>query len=549
MREVALTIMRRTAVYAAALCVLAFDAGAAFSEPWWVFFRDEGGRQPGDPVSEVCLNAVTRAGFPIRTISRYFNAVSVETHEYPATLTTLACVSRIEPVRRFIRPEQREQPDPAIPSAGDMSAAHKTSVGDGHTLGYGVSYNQLNALNIPALHDMGLTGAGITIGVLDSGFPIEETGCFSGLDVAHVRNFVTGGEKIGGDSHGAYVLGCLAGALEKTYYGAAFGATYLLAVTDHVPTETRADEDRWVAAVEWCDSLGADIISSSLVYNEFDTVAESYTKEQMDGRTSLVAQAAEIAWSRGILVVNAAGNERGNSWGIITTPADAEHVLAVGALAFDGSSYSTYTQFSSHGPTADGRIKPDLAAPGERIYVPLPGSASSFYTISGTSYATPILAGLCALIMEARPSWSPADIVLALKDTADDLGPSGPDNDYGWGRPDGLRALDYTPVAVERRDCIEGPDGEARPEAMLLAPYPNPFNPTVTIPFSLDHACPVTITIHTAAGQTVARLVDSAMPAGAHAIRWEGSAAASGVYIVRLKTPFSLQTAKILLVR
>lgn len=504
----------------AVLCLAVFAAESS-AEPYWVFFTSPSGRIAGDPVNPALIDAVVTAGYPLRTVSRYFNAVSVESDAFPTELASIAGVERIAPVVSHTRTN-------AV-TAGKAASPAATEGTDGHVLDYGLSFRQLDVLGVPALHDKGLTGNGIVIGVLDAGFNVAGTGCLASVNIAHTKNFVTGGTDVAGDNHGAQVLACIGGAQEGRFYGAAFGATYLLALTDITATETRSDEDRWVAGVEWCDSIGVDIISSSLVYNEFDTVEESYTRADMDGKTSLVAQASEIAFSRGILVVNSGGNEGNTAWGIITTPADAEHVLAVGALILTDTGVSGIASLSSRGPTADGRIKPDVVAPGENVVTPWPGMADYFTTARGTSIAAPLVSGLCALLMEAHPEWTPSDVVAALKNTASDMGDPGPDNIYGWGLPDGLKAYSYTPTGICGDDGCDGTPAPA-PIALVREPYPNPFNAALTIPFEIASATNATLDIYSITGQHVARLADSAFSPGRHEIRWTASGLSSGVY-------------------
>lgn len=519
-----------------------------FSDPYWLFFECDSNRSPGAPVRENLIQAVTESGCRIRTISRYFNAVSVDVDFSPDMLCRIDGVKYVTPVKRFAR-----KPFHGVgkPVRVDVFAGEQGE----HSLSYGVSYRQLNALNIPELHDMGLTGGGVVIGVLDAGFNIDGTGCLGDISISHTWNFITGSEDITGNQHGTHVLSCLGGALEDKYYGAAFGAEFLLAVTDDYDTETRADEDRWVAAVEWCDSLGADIISSSLVYNIFDTQEESYSKNDMDGRTSLVARAAEIAFARGIVMVNSAGNEGANSWRIITTPADAEHVIAVGSVLIPEDGEPLISDFSSRGPTTDGRIKPDVVAPGEKVYIPYAGQKEIYYTSRGTSFAAPFISGLCALLLEAHPNWTPETVFEALKVSARDLGDTGPDNDYGWGIPDGISALNYLPTGIAVDETAEKELSKDKNEHSiiklfaLLSPYPNPFNPVVAIPFRVNKEAHVAVEIFDITGSITVKLWDKSTPPGYYRIMWDGGGYASGVYFVRVSSERVGETVKILLMK
>jgi len=509
-------------------------ATAAFADPYWVFFYDESGRSPGDPVPASRIEAIVETGAELRTVTRYFNGVSVDYDGNPRDLERIRCVREVSPVRSYeiTIPEPR-----ALKPARQQERAEEPGE---HLLAYGGSFTQLNMLNIPALHDRGYTGAGIVIGVLDAGFDVENTDCLKKLTVTHRRNFITGGENVSGHSHGTRVLSCLAGALDSTFYGPAFGAEFVLGLTEdpNDSLEYRGEEDYWTAGIEWCDSLGADIVSSSLVYNfGHNDPSEDYTKEDMDGRTSIVAQAAEIAAKRGITVVNAIGNDGAV---MIGTPADAEHVIAVGAVGVTSGSNPALANFSSQGPTADGRTKPDVVGPGLGVMVQYLQDMS---IVNGTSYATPIVAGLCALLLEAHPDWTPATVMAALKYSARDLGEPGPDNGFGWGLPDGLRALGYVESGIE--DSLE----DLIAAFILHPPYPNPFNSVLTIPFTIRQRIPLTIHIYSITGAHKARIAYGTYSPGEYRVTWSGGNLASGVYIVTVSAGAHTQAVKVLMIK
>ena len=524
-------IVSRTFKVSLLLCLAALQS-FVYAEPLWVFFKNNPARSIDKPLSAGYINEVTSTGAKIRTVSRYFQAVSVDWSGDPRILAHLDGGERVWPVKSLRRINRKK-------THHNLGKKTVSSQPDSILLNYGTSYDQLNTLNIPAVHNLGYTGSGVKIGILDTGFNIRGIESLDSAHIEHTRNFIYGGEDVSGDTHGCYVFGCLAGAADGEYYGSAFGATYFLAVTDDPDTETRADVDRWVAAVEWCDSLGADIISSSLVYNEFDSIEDSYVTDDMDGRTSLVARAAEIAVSRGILVVNSAGNEGLGRWRIIATPGDAEHVIAIGAVKYRNLDQPTLSLFSSRGPTADGRIKPDIVAPGEYIKVPRSGTPKDYLYVNGTSFAAPLISGLCALLLEAHPDWSPADIMEALKQTASDLGETGPDNNYGWGLPDAFEALNYSSVHVAQDNCPQG--GECRQSSILKEftlnnPFPNPFNSVVTIPLTVFSGSQVTVHVYDVTGRRITTLWNNNTIPGKYFVVWNGEGCSSGIYLIKAAT-------------
>ena len=531
-------------------------------ESVWVFLRDKsaGDRRLEWPRPEALLSsarldldvdgeyidAIRATGAALRTCSRWFNAVSVAaTPEQMERLAALPFVRETAPVRRAGRDPL---PAPGAPQASAKAAAN----------GYGPGFEQLSSIGVVALHNQGFTGEGIRIALLDAGFPNRAHRAFAHLDVVAERDFVHGaagdsapgeaGPLPPGSNHGTQVLSVLAARDPGQLVGAAPDARYLLATTEEIERELPLEEDLWVAGLEWADSLGADVVNSSVGYNQFED-GTGYLYEDLDGRTALATIAAEIAVSRGIVVVAAAGNEGNKPWRYVTVPADGPNVIAVGAV---GLVQQEIAPFSSRGPTADGRIKPDVVAPGVSIVVvdttrPEPGESFSGYRRArGTSFATPLVSGAAALLRQIHPAWTPADVAAALKGTALDLGESGPDTTYGWGMVDALAA--------------SGVEIELPRRSLALAPFPNPLRfgsapeATLFFPLELASADEVEISIFTAAGQLVGvasqRLEAGRFTRKEQALRWRAPAhLASGIYLYRLQGGGVLQRGKIALIR
>lgn len=395
------------------------------------------------PVNGNYLQQVRSRVEKIRHKSRWLNAVSVEASG--AQLKMIAqfpFVKKIDLVRvgRMPEPEVEAVP-PAYPSAQES------------LLNYGASFDQNNQINTIPLHDKGYNGSEVLVCMLDAGFNnIYQSAANPGhealrhLNILFTYDFVNGDSivwdqpgQMGTGDHGTYTLSALAGFKEGQLIGPGYGADFILAKTENTDYERNIEEDHWVAGAEWADSLGADIISSSLGYRDFDFGQISYTWQDMDGNTAVSTIGADIAASRGILVVNSAGNEGSASppQNSLIAPADGDSVVAVGAVSSSGSRAS----FSSMGPTADGRIKPDVMARGVSTVSASASNPTNYLGVSGTSLSCPLVAGASAQILQVNPYLSNMRVLQALKKTANNT--NSPNNSYGWGIIDAYAAAFY----------------------------------------------------------------------------------------------------------
>jgi subtilisin family serine protease len=451
------------------LPILCENAAAAERQKYWIFFRDKGSsslskrsallseaKQRLSPkalerrakvlpenalVDELdidlhksYLTELSSRGFAPVTMSRWLNAVSIyATADEIAALQNLPFVQNAQRVARMIIP-------PAPETAPEPPTLFKIAA---HRFEYGRSLAQMEQIKATILHDAGIYGIGVIVGMMDSGFRWQDHEAFVHLrsKIIGERDFIQNdnitrnqtGDAAGQDSHGTQTLSTLGGFRASQLIGPGFGARFILAKTEHVPTETHAEEDYWAAAVEWMETLGVDVTSTSLGYSEFDPGQTSYTKAQMDGKTTIITRAAEMAASKGVIVVNSAGNEQDrpgcppNSWRIIIAPADGPNVIAVGAVFSNGS----IVCFSSSGPTADGRIKPDVMAMGSGVRVVSPTSTNQYIFSSGTSFSCPLTGGVVAQILSAHPETTPQQMMNALRSTASMA--NSPNNDYGYG--------------------------------------------------------------------------------------------------------------------
>jgi hypothetical protein len=366
------------------------------------------------------------AGVSPRTASRWLHAVSAGMPVQ--TLVALGrerWIGRIQPLGRWRRVAPPNRIDEWTVLVGDTCAA-------GGDPTYGPSEMPYRQLHLRPLEDAGVNGNGVRIAILDAGFNTQDP-VFAGVTVTAQHDFVFGDSVVrdqpndqpGAQFHGTAVWSLFAGLVPGRLVGIARGASYLLAKTEDIRSETRVEEDNYVAALEWADSIGVDIVSSSLGYLSFDN-GFSYTPSQLNGDVAVTSVAADSAAARGILVVTAAGNE-GPGFRTLVTPGDAHSVITAGAE----DSLGTITGFSSRGPTADGRFKPDLTAPGLDVCTDAGGSLGR---LAGTSFSTPLLAAAAALLKQLHPAFGPLALRDALRAHASNH--ATPDSIRGWGRPD-----------------------------------------------------------------------------------------------------------------
>jgi hypothetical protein len=338
---------------------------------------------------------------------------------------------------------------------------------------------QVNMLGANQLHADGFTGEGILVAVFDGGFAgVNLRAPFAAL---HQENRIVGtfdyvensGNPYLYDDHGTRVLACIAAEYSTSFKGTAPDVSVILAVTEEVATEFRVEEYNWLLAAEMADSAGVDIINSSLGYTDFDNASMNYTYADMDGATTVVTRAATKAAERGILVVNSAGNSGASSWYYIGAPADSPEVLAVGAVTSTG----TKAGFSSFGPTADGRKKPDISAMGSLATVV--DEDGNIVRSSGTSFSSPIMAGFAASLWQAFPELTRTELMRNIKESGTLA--SNPDNSLGWGIPNYLVILDQQPLSSDN-------------EAFQINIYPNPAVRSLTIKRNFSSSLYYTLT-------------------------------------------------------
>ncbi len=471
--------------------------------------------------SEEYIGALTRLGLKIYRRSRWLNAVSVSGESAALkSAADLPFVARIVPVATFCKSRLELHKTYTPDNLLDEYLLHD----------YGLSSSQIRLCQIDRLHDIGLTGESLLVGIMDTGFDLHHPAfadIISDNRIVATYDFINDDENVedtanGQQFHGTAVLSVIGGYAPGTLIGAAYGASYVLAKTEIANLEVPAEEDNWIAAAEWMDSIGVDIISSSLGYIDW------YQQQQLDGASCAITVAAQAAAQLGIVVVNAAGNERTTSWGTLIPPADGPDVIAVGAVFPNGA----LAAFSSPGPTADGRIKPDVMAQGVSVWC-ANYSNDGYMSSNGTSLATPLIAGGIALILQAHPDWNLDTIFDKLKNTASNS--VSPNNDYGWG--------------IARFFDMHSPPPPAESPFQI---WPNPSTENVTFSFIAPSNSRAELTIYSAVGDRVTSF-SGTVSTDTVSWRWnfgdDDVNIASGIYIAYLKTAIGVQIKKFAVVR
>lgn len=390
---------------------------------------------------------------------------------------------------------------------------------------YGTSANQIQMLNGHLLHQANYTGTGKIIAVLDSGF--------LGVDTAQpfqrlfTNNLILGGYNYVSQSsdlyalhnHGTMTLSCMGGFTDNQLVGTAPDAHYYLFITEDVAAENPVEESYWVQAAEEADRLGTDVISTSLGYFGYDNPNYSHTYSQLTGNVAFASQGANIAFSKGMIVVASAGNSGNSSDPYIGVPAEATNVLSVGAVKFD----ETYVSFSSIGPSYDGRVKPDVMAKGQSTTVS--DIQGNIITASGTSFSCPVMAGMIASFWQAVPNLTNQQVVNFVKQSSDRY--STPNDLFGYGIPDFQLALN-TALSINQNEI----------NSFVL--FPNPTSNSVSISFPNNYNT-ATVYFYNTLGQI---LIEKTISTSVSNVSLE--TLNSGVYFYKIESNSFTQSGKII---
>ncbi len=385
------------------------------------------------PVNENYISQLKNAtGITVMAKSKWFNAVHVRgTQESIQALEDLSFVSNVEFANKNLNTTK---------AAKQKRISKKEAAAT--TFNYGNALNQIKMFNGDVLHEANYTGEGITVALMDSGFPnVNTMSAFQKLrDTGHLLDgydFVNRTSNIYANTasnHGTLVLSTMAGFIQDQFVGTAPNASYYLFITEDAASENPVEESYWVEAVERADSLGVDVINTSLGYTTYDNANYSYSPSDMDGDTAFITKGANKAFEKGLLLVNSAGNSGNNTWGIVGAPADAQGVLSIGAVNASG----TYASFSSMGNATQPSQKPDIVAQGLASYVITENDVIT--TFNGTSFSSPIIAGGIVCLKQALPDKTPLEIMQLVRASASQY--EMPDYFLGYGIPDLEAILD-----------------------------------------------------------------------------------------------------------
>lgn len=475
------------------------------------------------PIFQLYIDQITAAnGITVMAKSKWLNCLHIRgTVDDINALTAFSFVQKV----RFA--------NTSLNNGGRLSAFNKynknskvnKNLDSQTTFNYGNSNNQIQMLNGNLLHQQNYTGAGKIIAVIDAGFPgVDVLPAFQRLRDNNLilggYDFVNRNEDIYGDnSHGTLVLSTMGGYVDNQLVGTAPDAAYYLFRSEDALSENPIEESLWVEAAETADSLGVDVINTSLGYFDYDNTSYSYTYEDMNGITSFISQGADLAFSRGMVVVVSAGNSGTTTNPHIAVPGDALNVLTVGAV----NSTEQYAAFSSIGPTFDQRVKPDVMAQGQSAVVC--NQNGNIVTASGTSFSGPITAGLVACLWQALPTKTNAEITQLIKASADNY--TTPTAQFGYGIPDFSLALTNA-LSLENFSHSH----------FILTPNPTKGDLTILFPEKIEN---VTISIFNALGQLI---VQKSSPKNLFSI--DMNSFSNGVYLYSIQSNAINQNGKII---
>ena len=488
------------------------------------------------PLNNNYITVLKNSGIEIRNKSKWFNRVSCNvTKVQLEQLINFNFVNRVDLVMRFKKNiyDNEFKFSPVSTEMDNNGGQNNVE----YSLNYGSSLPQMDLINAPTAHDSGYKGQGVLIASFDAGFdnlshPVFDSIRARGLRtydfVNHDTNVANENGQMGEGSHGTATLSLVGGYKPGNLISPAFRSRYILAKTENTDSETPLEEDNWIAAAEWADSLGADIITSSLGYIGMDEGSiRTYDWTWMNGDSCVITIGADLAVNKGIIVCNSAGNEGFDAThNTLGAPSDGDSVICVGSV----NSNKQRSGFSSVGLTVDGRIKPDVCALGNGNVVAGSGAGNTGYSSgSGTSFSCPMTAGVCAVILSANHSLTPMQLRQLLRQTADSS--FAPNRRRGWGL---INCWEAVKLARNMTSINSGTHASIIKGYELNQNIPNPFNPSTTISYSINANSSVSIKIYNILGSEVYTLVNARQNAGNYSVSFNGGNLSSGVYFYSL---------------
>ncbi|MBP0903618.1 S8 family serine peptidase [Mariniflexile gromovii] len=469
------------------------------------------------PVNESYITQLKNAtGITVMAKSKWFNAVHVRGTETDIKnlTSTFSFVDHIEFANRSLNTSKKSQEK--VPSKITNTLTN---------FNYGNAANQIEMIKGEQLHLANYTGTGMTVAVIDAGF--TNVNNMAGFQRLRSSNNILGTyDFVGRDSdvytnttsnHGTLVLSTMAGYIENQFVGTAPDASYYLFITEDALSENPVEESYWVEAAERADSLGVDVINSSLGYTTYDNPNYSYAPSDMNGNTAYISKGAQIAFEKGILVVNSAGNSGNDSWQIVGAPADASGVFSIGAVQSNGQ----YASFSSRGNSTQSTQKPDVVAQGQGSAVITQNNVIA--NANGTSFSSPIMAGGITCLWQALPSLTNNEIMQLVRESASQY--NTPDYFLGYGNPNLEIALNSGLYLMD--------------EAVELKMYPNPASNEVFFTLSSDSL--VEVYIFDILGKLVINtLLTNVSPSV------DVSSLSNGVYLVKFQSSNKSKTIKLI---
>ena len=474
------------------------------------------------PVNPFYIDSLRSIGATILNPSKWFNGVTIECDSnLYQSIRALGFVENGRQIRKLAAPKEKKLTKileaPSIVVSPGMLRSQ--------SFDYGSAFNQIHLMNGEYLHDEGFTGSGMTIAVLDAGFfRVDSLEIFDSLRsqnrILGTWDFVEGNHSVYEDnSHGMQVLSCITGNIPGQMVGTAPGASFWLLRTEDVSTEYLIEEYNWVSAAEFADSVGTDLITSSLGYSTFDDSTMDHSYSDMDGNTTPCSIGADIAASKGILVILSAGNNGNSSWHYISAPSDADSAMCIAAV----DEFGIKAGFSSWGPSSDGDIKPNVAAKGQLATVANSGGGVGL--ANGTSFACPILAGSAACLWQAHPDKTNMEVFKAIEQSANYY--LTPGDSLGYGIPNFIVA-DL---------LLGGTDLNLLTSDNLLGIYPNPYHDEISLKFFSAVSHSLDIEIYDALGRLVMNSFNEINRGAINNITLSGlSDARQGMYFVLVRT-------------